>query len=293
MNRHFPKWLSVMMIAALAIPLFLIPVGAAPAADAPVGNITTASGAAAYKLSPSLKAAVAAAAPTDDINLVVYALQGTDLSPYMTKLIARKYVMPNGIQAYFGTAKAGQVEKIASLAQVAAVKEMKYEGDLPRPPEDAPTLDIPALQARLAALKAAAQVATVTKPAGKAGAAGWFDVLDIHKSKAAWDLGYTGEGVKVMVNDSGIDFAHPDLQGMQARINDAASPYNGWPVVFDSASMLSLAYDYFAGHHVHRGWHGHCWRSARLCRHQRHSLWRSIDDQPRRDVERDVQNHRG
>ena len=135
MNRYFPKWLSVMMIAALAIPLFIIPVGAAPAADAPVGDVTTASGAAAYKLSPSLKAAVAAAAPTDDINLVVYALQGTDLSPYMTKLIARKYVMPNGIQAYFGTAKAGQVEKIASLAQVVAVKEMRYEGDLPRPPD--------------------------------------------------------------------------------------------------------------------------------------------------------------
>ena len=87
----------------------------------------------------------------------------------------------------------------------------------------------------------------MTKPTGKVGAAGWFDVLDIHKSKAAWGLGYTGDGVKVMVNDSGIDFAHPDLQGMQARINDAASPYNGWPVVFDSASMLSLAYDYFLG----------------------------------------------
>ncbi len=83
--------------------------------------------------------------------------------------------------------------------------------------------------------------------ADKAQVADWFDILDVHKSKAAWDLGYTGDGVKVMVNDSGIDFAHPDLQGMQARITDPASPYYGWPVAFDSISMMALAYDYYLG----------------------------------------------
>ena len=71
--------------------------------------------------------------------------------------------------------------------------------------------------------------------------------VDVHKSKAAWDLGYTGEGVKVMVNDTGTDFSHPDLQGTIARISDPASPYHGWPEMFDSFSMLNLAYDYYFG----------------------------------------------
>ena len=50
-------------------------------------------------------------------------------------------------------------------------------------------------------------------------------MLDVHQSKKAWDLGYTGEGVKVMVNDTGTDFAHPDLIGTIARITDPESPY--------------------------------------------------------------------
>ncbi|MSP12267.1 MAG: DUF4397 domain-containing protein [Chloroflexi bacterium] len=56
-----------------------------------------------------------------------------------------------------------------------------------------------------------------------------------------------GDGVKVMVNDTGIDFGHPDLVGTQARIDDAASPYNGWPEQFDSRSMYLLARDHYLG----------------------------------------------
>ncbi|MCD6289592.1 MAG: S8 family serine peptidase, partial [Anaerolineae bacterium] len=73
------------------------------------------------------------------------------------------------------------------------------------------------------------------------------DVLDNHKSKAAWDKGFTGQGVKVMVNDSGIDFCHPDLQGTQARITSPDSPYYGWPEMFDSLSMFLWASDNYVG----------------------------------------------
>jgi len=48
---------------------------------------------------------------------------------------------------------------------------------------------------------------------GNVGITGWFDVLDNHKSAAAWANGFTGAGVKAMVNDSGVDFCHPDLAG--------------------------------------------------------------------------------
>ncbi len=49
----------------------------------------------------------------------------------------------------------------------------------------------------------------------------------------AWRLGITGKGVKVAVIDDGIDFGSPDLVGAQARVENPASPYNGWPIVID------------------------------------------------------------
>ena len=251
MSPKSPKLLAILLIVALVVPLFLAPTAAAPTAQAQMGDVKTASDAAAVKIHPKLQAAVAAAALTDTINVMAYAVKGTDLSKYLDRLVVRPYVMPNGTQAYFGQLKAGQVSKLASLPQVAYVQEMKFPGDLPQLPEGpqgSRKPDTDALRARFQALKAAGAQAPVAKPAAdKARIADWFDVLDVHKSKAAWDLGYTGEGVKVMVNDSGIDFSHPDLMGTVARQTDPTSPYYGWPVAFDSISMLALAYDYYLG----------------------------------------------
>lgn len=58
-----------------------------------------------------------------------------------------------------------------------------------------------------------------------------------HHVPEAWALGYTGAGVRVAPMDSGTDFGHPDLQGTTARVTDPASPYLGWPIVFDPYSM--------------------------------------------------------
>jgi len=243
--------MAFLLILALAVPMFLVPAGAAPTAQAAMGSVSTASGAFANKIHPKLQAAMAAAAPSDSIDVLVFAKAGTDLSPYLDRLLVRPYVMPNGTQAYFGRTKVAQVGKLASMPEVAAVQEMKNPVDLPIIPELGPkrlTVDPAALRDRLQRLKAEGAKATVARPAAdKARIADWFDVLDVHKSKAAWELGYTGEGVKVLVNDSGIDFSHPDLVGTMARITDPASPYYGWPEMFDSYSMLNLAYDYYLG----------------------------------------------
>ncbi len=252
MSLKSRKLLMLLVILTLALPLNLLPASAAPAAEAGVGTVTTASDAYSSKIYSQLKATMAAAALTDEINLLVYAKKGADLSSYLDNYLVRPQALPNGTTAHYGRAKVAQIGKLAAQPDVAFIQEMKFPGDLPKLPEGpAPRVntDFGVLKARLAALKAGAQIATVTRPAADlARTADWFDVLDVHKSKAAWDLGYTGDGVKVMVNDSGIDFAHPDLQGTMARDTDPTSPYYGWPIAFDSASMLSLAYDYFLGY---------------------------------------------
>ncbi len=61
--------------------------------------------------------------------------------------------------------------------------------------------------------------------------------LEIHNATAAHGMNISGDGVKVAVVDSGVDFAHPDLNGTQARVNDSSSPWNGWPIAFDPSSM--------------------------------------------------------
>ena len=50
---------------------------------------------------------------------------------------------------------------------------------------------------------------------------------EIHGATDAWDRGYSGEGIIVAVADTGIDFAHPDLDGTQARIQDGTNTMVG------------------------------------------------------------------
>ncbi len=64
-------------------------------------------------------------------------------------------------------------------------------------------------------------------------------VKDIHGTTAAHSKGYTGTGVIVSIVDTGVDFAHPDLQGTQARI--PSGPYAGWPFAYDTLSGLYYA----------------------------------------------------
>jgi len=75
-----------------------------------------------------------------------------------------------------------------------------------------------------------------TRPNKGAEPATWF-AIETHGATAAWAKGYTGTGIKVAVIDTGVDFAHPDLQGTQAR--QPFGKYAGWPIAFDSRSMLS------------------------------------------------------
>jgi predicted nucleic acid-binding Zn-ribbon protein len=74
-----------------------------------------------------------------------------------------------------------------------------------------------------------------------------YDVDMVHGATAAWADGYMGDGVKIAVIDTGMDMAHPDLQGQQARYEDPSSPYFGWPIAYDDRAAYLWSLDTIGG----------------------------------------------
>ncbi len=64
--------------------------------------------------------------------------------------------------------------------------------------------------------------------------------VDVHNSAAAHAKGFRGNGVKIAVVDTGVDFSHPDLQGTQARLS--GGPYDGWPFAYDTFSGMMYSF---------------------------------------------------
>ncbi len=129
MSAKFPRLTAFLLILVLAVPMFLAPSATAPTASAAkAGDITSANDAVASKVHPKLQAAVAAAALSDAFDVIVYAEAGADLRPYMSNMLAAKYVLPNGTQTYYGRVKAANVAKLASLPAVAAIEDLRFQG---------------------------------------------------------------------------------------------------------------------------------------------------------------------
>ena len=74
-----------------------------------------------------------------------------------------------------------------------------------------------------------------------------YQVDVVHGAQGAWDQGYSGEGIKIAVIDTGFDLGHPDLQGQQARYEDIASPYYGWPIAYDDVAAMNWANEDIGG----------------------------------------------
>jgi predicted nucleic acid-binding Zn-ribbon protein len=74
-----------------------------------------------------------------------------------------------------------------------------------------------------------------------------FDVDVLHGATEAWADGYTGSGVKIAVIDTGMDMAHPDLLGQQARYEDPSSPYFGWPIAYDDRAAYYWSMGFING----------------------------------------------
>ena len=212
-------------------------------------TISTANGDALSRLNPVL-AERASATPDASIVVHAYVMAGTDLSAYMPDALQRRWVSPDGITISTGTVRARNLTKLASVPGVISVDPMTGAFS----PASMPTSELQAAPMPDAELRASmtAQIQSGERSNTQVGAIeaepeGWYDVLNTHHSSEAWDLGYTGAGVKVMANDSGIDFAHPDLVGTWATVDDPASPYYGWPEQFDAFSMFLHARDVILG----------------------------------------------
>ena len=197
---------------------------------------------AAQKIDPMLRE-LAQGMGKEEVDVYV-AVQGSfDADKYLDQVIVRPALVGD-IYNVYGRTTAANINKIVQepsvIAVVASDTDMVLEKPYTPEPESIPsTAD---LQSQMNALMANeltyAEAASLNNDVGSAG---WFDVLDGHNSSAAWEKGFTGQGVKVGVLDDGVDFAHPDLQGTYARILDVDSPYYGWPMAFSQVSLRYFA----------------------------------------------------
>lgn len=179
-------------------------------------------------------------ASPDQVMLLVHAVPEVDLNAYADQVWTRPFIYPDGTQVVIAQTSAAAVPKLRQLPGVTAV--LPTQTGTPPTVPDAPTPDLPALRQRLDAMGTLPTNYRAIPPAPQI-PDDWYDIGDVHHAAAAWNAGYTGQGVQVLVNDSGIDFCHPDLVGTWAIVTDPDSPYNGWPLMFDSYSMYLYALD--------------------------------------------------
>lgn len=200
------------------------------------------------KVHPALREQ-AAASPEAGLLVHVYARVGTDVSRYMPQSVSRAFADPLGNTFISGIVKGADVLKVASIDGVIAVQPSKGAVQPALAPDATigrRVLPSGELAAQMRAIMQAGKPNDASRQ-NPAQPTGWYDQLNNHQSALAWEKGYTGAGVTVMVNDSGIDFAHPDIYGTWAVVDDPSSPYYGWPMMFDSLSTLMLALDQIVG----------------------------------------------
>jgi hypothetical protein len=243
--------LSILVaVSMLAVSLAQITSSGVSVAQARGTAITTSSQAGLARLHPALRD-TARARPDSSVIVHAYIQAGTDLSELMPDALQRAWVAPNGLTIATGTVSARNLAKLANLPGVVAIDPMTGgyapAGVLPMAELQAAPQPDAALRASMTERIQSGQRNNEQFGARDVQPAGWYDVLNTHHSAAVWEMGFTGAGVKVMVNDSGVDFTHPDLMGTWAVVEDPNSPYFGWPMQFDAYSMYLHARDVVLG----------------------------------------------
>ncbi len=237
MKRKLFVALAAVVAMTLTVPVAAAP-GRANGRSSETPAVKSASDSARTKVHPHLLEAIASAGKAD-VQFVARIVAGTDLSAYSDRWYARPFVDPLGTTVAVGYANGLEIEKIAASDGVISLQ---------LPESLASPQEISEPDARRQVLNAEIRIGEDSPgPAPD----GWYHTggatgTEIHASQAAWEKGYTGEGVRYMSNDSGADYCHPDLYGTWAYIDDPDSPYYGLPEIFDSFSSFIAANDYYA-----------------------------------------------
>ncbi len=251
-----PRRLVLPLAAAAAIVAVLMlslaalrPATAQPPApgEKQAEKITTTTDAAYEKMSPTVRDA-AKAGGSNVIGVVIDADMNVDVTPYAVKAVSAKLPLLDS-EVILAQVKGSALTKIASLPGVNQINPVvPGKGEIAQPPVDPDRKTKPTLEqqrARMEELRKIAKPWDASQDVAIASAkpSAWFDVGPDHESQRAWMKGYQGQGVKVAVNDSGVDMAHPDFWGTWATVEDPSSPYYGWPMAFDPFSILYYVND--------------------------------------------------
>ena len=265
------------LAGAIAVGVLLLAASAALAG----GNVTTkesptvqtsADAVLTSRLDSTLRP-VAAAGRAATVEVMVFVRHGSGAPQQLLDPVRIKLAADNDTDIWVGKVSGTDMTKLATASDVRYIEDNRAI-DPPWLP-DTPSLDTP--QTRAAAAKASANIAAanaagipkrwiksfdkqgnLVSPASRSDSrthasrlpasgglapTGWMDVRSTHRSSTAWAEGYTGKGVLVGVADTGVDFAHPDLQGTQATVTAPTSPYYGWPMAYDPHSLTDYASD--------------------------------------------------
>lgn len=166
-----------------------------------------------------------------DINLIVE--EGTDVSQWMDVPVVRKPYA--GMQGVTGQVRASDLSKLATTSGVLAIRPFvttaRTDEAIPSEGQTAQLARGPKGLLDRSVLQSAAPVSR--ELATETGPKSYYAIDDVMGTKAAWDMGYDGQGVIVGHLDDGCDFGHPDLEGTWATVMDESSPYYGWPLIYD------------------------------------------------------------
>lgn len=211
----------------------------------PTTAVSTADDEARQKIDPTLLALATGRARYSTLPVLVHFKGPVVWSGLADKWLVRPYTGPHGEQTAVVHIPGRNLIKLASQEAVVRVGTAVNPIQPPHLPflESGPPPNWPA---QLAAIRSQPHNLR-SLPAESRTPDDWMDIGDVHEARAAWDAGYTGQGVKILVNDSGIDFCHPDLITTWAVVDDPGSPYDGWPLMFDSYSMYLYALDQHFG----------------------------------------------